>query len=435
MQALRLVRPLVAPLMAVVVAVACGTGGSSNAGTVHVIAVWSGQEQASFMAVLKPFEDQTGIHVQYESTRDEDAILRTRVAAGNPPDLAAAPSPQLLTTFAKAGKVIALNDAVDMAALQANESKGWITLGEPLNDGKLYQIFSWAAVKGLIWYDPKNFQSKGYNIPKSWDDLMNLQATIKGSGTTPWCIAVGSGGAADGWPASDWLKEIVLSQAGPDVYDNWVAGKQKWTSPEITQAFQTFGSILGPSDSNVYGGKNTILATQFGDVGTPMFANPPKCYMLNQASFITTFFTSANPSLQPGTDFTFFPLPDINSQFTGAHVVAGDSWSMFNDTPQARKLIQYLTTAQAQDIWVKRGGKLAVNKSVPLTDYPDQLSMLSAQILVNTQIAKYDATDNMPTDMRNAAWKGLLSFIGNQNDLNNILANLDKVQVTAYAGS
>ena len=429
------VRSLVPLLAIVLVAVACGTSGAANAGTVKVVAVWSGQEQASFMAVLKPFEDSTGIKVQYESTRDEDAILRTRVAAGNAPDLAAAPSPALLTQFAQQGKVKALNDAVDMNALAASVSSGWIKLGEPLSDGKLYQIFSWAAVKGLVWYDPKNFSSKSYSVPKTWQDLLTLQDTIKSSGTPPWCIAVASGGAADGWPASDWLKEIVLSQAGPAVYDKWVAGTQTWTSPEIKSAFQTFGTILGPNDSNVYGGKNTILATQFGDVGTPMFASPPKCYMLNQASFITTFFTSAVPSLQAGTDFTFFPLPDINTSFAGAHVVAGDSWSMFNDTPQARQLIKYLTTAQAQDIWVKRGGKLAVNKQVSLDDYPDPLSKLSAQILVNTQIAKYDATDNMPTDMRNAAWKGLLKFISNQGNLDSILADLDKVQQSAYTAA
>ena len=425
------IRALWVALGAIFTVAACGGGGSSSAGTVHVIAVWSGAEQASFLAVVKPFEDQTGIKVSYESTRDEDAILTSRVAAGNPPDLAAAPSPQLLSQFAKQGKVIALNDAVDMTALQSSTAKSWITLGEPLNDGKLYQIFAWAAVKGLIWYSPKNFQAKGYSVPTSFDQLTNLQAQIKSSGTTPWCVTVESG-AASGWPASDWLKEIVLSQAGPDVYDKWVAGTQKWTSPEIKQAWQTFGQILGPNDSNTYGGKQYILATNFGDVGNPMFQNPPKCYMLNQASFITTFFTSANPSLQAGTDFNFFPLPDINTQYAGAHVVAGDSFSMFKDTPQARKLIQYLTTAKAQDIWVKRGGKLAVNKDVPLTDYPDVLSKESAQIIVNTQIAKYDATDNMPADMRTAAWKGLLDFIGDQGKLDSILANLDKVQATAY---
>jgi alpha-glucoside transport system substrate-binding protein len=163
-----------------------------------------------------------------------------------------------------------------------------------------------------------------------------------------------------------------------------------------------------------------------------MFTNPPKCYMLNQASFITTFFTSSNPNLKPVDDFNFFALPDINSQFAGAHVVAGDSWSMFHDTPQARKLINYLTTAEAQDIWVKKGGKLAVNKQVPLDDYPDQLSKLSAQLVVNTKIGKYDATDQMPADMKAAAWKDLVKFIQNQGQLDALLADLDKVQATAY---
>src|SRR5258705_755709 len=217
---------VVVPVMAILVAVACGTGSSSSKGTVHVIAVWSGQQQANFMAVLKPFEDQTGIKVAYESTRDEDAILTSRVGAGNPPELAAAPSPQLLTNFAKQGKVIALNDAVDMSALASTTSDSWIKLGEPLNDGKLYQIFSWAAVKGLIWYNPKNFQAKGYSVPNSWDSLVNLQTQIKGTGTTPWCITVESG-SASGWPASDWLKEIVLSQAGGDAYDKWVGRNQQ----------------------------------------------------------------------------------------------------------------------------------------------------------------------------------------------------------------
>ncbi|HSP08295.1 MAG TPA: ABC transporter substrate-binding protein [Candidatus Dormibacteraeota bacterium] len=424
-------RSLILPLIAVLTAVGCGTSSTQSAGTVKVVAQWSGQEQANFMAVLKPFEDSTGIKVSYESTRDEDAILTSRVAAGNPPDLAAAPSPQLLTNFAKQGKVIALNDIVDMNALQKTTAKSWITLGEPMNDGKLYQIFSWAAVKGLIWYSPKNFQAKSYTVPKTWADLVALQSQIKGSGTTPWCLTVESG-AATGWMASDWLKEIVLSQAGPDVYDKWVAGTQKWSSPEIKQAFETFGQVLGPNGGNVYGGPKYILATNFGDVGTPMFQSPPKCYMLNQASFITTFFTSASPTLQAGTDFNFFPMPDITSQFAGAHVVAGDAWSMFKDTPQARQLIKYLTTADAQAIWVKAGGKLAVNKDVPLSDYPDPLSKESAQIVVTTAIAKYDATDNMPADMKSAAWADLVKFIQNQGQLDSLLADLDKVQAAAY---
>jgi alpha-glucoside transport system substrate-binding protein len=380
---------------------------------------------------MKPFTQQTGITIQYEASRDQDALLTTRVAASNPPDLAAAPSPTLLTQFAKQGKVIALNNIVDMTALGNQVSKTWIDLGEPLGDGKLYQIYSWVSLKGLIWYNPKNFQAKSYSVPNSWDNLLNLQTTIKNGGTTPWCIGL-ENGAASGWPGSDWVKEIVLSQSGPTVYDSWWQGKQKWTSPEIKLAWQTWGKILGPGDSNVYGGAQSMAATAFTDAGTPMFQTPPKCYMHNQASFITTFFTSANPSLVAGTDYNFFPLPDITPSFAGAHVVAGDAWSMFNNTPQAQQAIKYLTTAAAQEIWVKRGGKISPNNQVALTSYPDALSKSTAQLLVATKIGKYDAGDLMPSDMKNAYWSAVLKFAANQSQLDSILANLDTIQAKAY---
>ena len=416
-------------------AVACGTGSTPTAASVKVIGTWSGADQASFMAVLKPFEQRTGIHVNYQPSTDENTIVASGVRAGNPPDIAQGLSPQVLTSLAKQGKVVALNSAlnsvVDMKALQANYSKSWIDLGEPLNDGKLYQVFSSVALKGAVWYDPKSFQAKGYSVPNSWDNLLLLQSTIKTSGTTPWCIALGSG-AGSGGPGLDWLNEIVLSQSGPAVYDKWVAGTTKWSSPEITSAFQAWGTILGTNNGNVNGGKAVMLSTNVNDGGAPLFTNPPKCYMHNQASSFTAFFTSANSSLQPVADFNFFPLPDISGQFAGAHVVSGDSWSMFHDTPQARKLIEYLTTAEAQTIWVKRGGRISPNSQTSLDAYPDLLSKEAAQIIVNARTARYGTADSMPPAMNAAALKAVLDYVGNQGALTAILASLDKVQTTAY---
>ncbi len=415
---------------------ACGTSSTTTTpssgkigGTVHVLAVWSGSEQESFMAVLKPFEDQTGIKVEYEATRDQDAVLGTRVTAGNPPELAAAPSPSLLTKFAQQGKVVPLNDIIDQSKLRSEYAQSWIDLGTV--NGKLYQIFSWASLKGLVWYDPKVFQAKGYAVPKTWDELTTLQNKMKADGTAPWCIGLESG-AASGWPGSDWHKEIVLSESGPTVYDNWWQGKTKWSSSDIKSAWTTWGKVLGPAEANVYGGKNFMVSTNFADGGTPMFASPPKCNMHNQASFITDFFVKAVPTLKAGEDFNFFPLPDVSSKFTGAHVVSGDTFSVFKKTPQSVALIKYLATAEAQTIWVKRGGKISPNNKTNLSDYPDAISKLTAQILRDAKIAKYDAGDLMPADMKNAYWAAVLSFVQDQTKLDSILAGLDKVQSTAY---
>jgi len=431
-------RGLVLGMAALLLGAACAPGATNNGsssvkgGTVTILGVWSDGELDSFNAVLAPFEQQTGIDVQFIATRDQDAVLTTEVAAGDPPDLAAAPSPSLLTRFAQHNKVVPLQNVVDMTKLKSTYDQSWIDLGTVNNN--LVQVFSWAALKGLVWYDPKSWSAKGYTPPKTWDDLVALQNKMKANGDTPWCMAVESG-AASGWAGSDFEKEITLSSAGPQVYDAWWQGKQKWTSDPIKKSWQTFGTILGPNDSNVYGGSNYIISTNFGDVGTPMFQNPPKCMMLNQASFITSFFTKANPDLKAGTDYNFFPLPDASTQYQGAHVVAGDAWSMFHNTPQSKALLNYLLTADAQAIWVKRGGKISPNKDVPLSDYPDDLSRLTAQTLVQTKIAKYDAGDLMPSDMKNAYWSAILSFIKDQSQLDSILASLDKVQATAYQSS
>jgi len=203
------------------------------------------------ICVLKPFTDQTGVKISFEATRDLNAILQTKVAAGNPPDVTGAPGIGTLIKLARAGKIVTLDDKLDMSQLNANYGADWINLGKI--DGKLYTLYAWAALKGLVWYDPKAFAAKGYQVPKTWDELIALQTKIKSDGGKPWCIALESQ-AASGWPGSDWVKEIVLSQSGPTVYDAWWQGKQKWTSTEIKQAWQTWGQILGPNDSNVYGG-------------------------------------------------------------------------------------------------------------------------------------------------------------------------------------
>ncbi|MDQ6876681.1 MAG: extracellular solute-binding protein [Candidatus Dormibacteraeota bacterium] len=417
-------------VVAALVLVACGTGSTASKGSVHVLAVWAAAEQDSFMAVLKPFQDQTGIKVQYESTRDVDSILATRIQAGNPPEIASLPSPATLTKYAGQGKLVQLDNGIlDMTTFNAQYAPGWVKLGTI--NGKLYEIFSWAAVKGLVWYDPKNFAAKNYQVPTTWQDMITLQNTIKSGGTTPWCIGLASG-AASGWPGSDWVKEIVLSQAGPTVYDSWWQGHTKWTDPAIKTAWQTWGTILGPNDANVYGGKNVAISQPFGNGGDGLFKSPPKCYMHNQASFITDNFVKQNAGVTPGTDFKFFPLPDVDPQYAGAHVGAGDAFSMLKDTPQARALIKYLTTPEAQAIWVKRGGKLSPNQKFDLANYPDDITRQVAQVMTGAKIFAFDAGDLMPTDMFHAYWAAVLAFVADQSKLDSILANLDAVQAKAY---
>src|SRR3977135_1261008 len=130
MRNLRTVRGLALLACSAVLVVACGgsTGGSQTGGTVKVLATWGGSEQQSFLAMVRPFEDRTGIKVQYEGTRDLNAVLQTRVQGNNPPDIAGLPGPGQMADFAKAGKLIDLGGVLDQAQMRSDYSDDWLKL-------------------------------------------------------------------------------------------------------------------------------------------------------------------------------------------------------------------------------------------------------------------------------------------------------------------
>ena len=387
-------------------------------GSVTVVGSWSGSEQESFLAMVAPWEEMTGVTVEYSGSRDLAAQLTAGISSGNLPDVAGLPGPGLMREWYDSGALKPL-DFVDFAKYESETPPGFAASGKAADD-KLIGIFTKAAVKGLIFYNTAHFDGAE---PESWEALQAMDAA---PAEALWCVGFESG-AASGWPGTDWLEDIVLRQAGPDVYDAWVRGEQKWTSPEIKGAFETFGTVV----DKTFGGSDTIVTTNFGAAGNPLFTDPPGCKFHHQASFITDFFKNEGGAADG--DFDFFVMPAIDEQFAGAVTTAGDLFGMFNDTPQAQSLIQWLLTADAQQIWVERGGFISMNRNVPLESYPDETSSRSAEILAEAPAAKFDGSDLMPNAMNEAFFRAMMEFSQNPANLDSILANLDTVQTDAYS--
>jgi len=413
--------------LAVVALAAAGCSGSSNDSgdlkgkTVNVIGTWGGDEQAAFLKMVQPWEQQTGAKVKYTGTRDINTVLTTGVASGVLPDLAGLPGPGQMAEYANAGKLIPLDGVIDLPTYTSDTATALANLGKV--EGKVFGVFIKAAVKGLIWYNPK-LHDYASAPPKTWTDLVSQAAANQGAAKSTWCLGIESG-AASGWPGTDWIEDLVLRTAGPDVYTQWYQGKVKWSDPAIRKAFQLYADEVV---AKTYGGHSTAVATNFGNAGDPLFANPPGCEFLHQASFITGF--SQFKSHQAGTDYNFFPFPDIDPRFAGSVVGAGDLFGMFHDTPAAKSLMKYLVTAQAQDVWVKVGGALSANKNAK--DYPDDISKRSADILANAKTFVFDASDSMPTAMNDAFWKGMVALTNGSKTVDGVLADLDAAQKDAY---
>jgi alpha-glucoside transport system substrate-binding protein len=415
---------------------ACGgpapTGSTSSSTpakvtSIDVLNVWGGSELDSFNAINSAFTQKTGIKVNVESTRDLDAVLNTRIRGNNPPDISGVSTGKMYE-LADQGKLVPLDKFINMDKLKQDYAQAWIDLASYKN--QIYAVVPKANSKATVWYNPTQFKEAGGTLPQTWDDMIALSDKLATAGKYPWAMGVESA-AASGWPATDWVSTIYMNKYGLDMYNKWVKHEIPWTDPSIKDAIQMFGKIVN-GKHYINGAPQSILATNFQDATYQPFTAPPKAYMYYLGDFAAGFITSQFKNIKAGTDFTFFPFPTINPQYKGAIIGGADLLVAMKDNDGTRQFMQFLATAEAQSIWVKRGGATSVNRSVNLDDYPDPVARQSAQILTNATAVQLSVGDLVPPALQSAYWKGMLTYISTPGQLDSVLNSLEDTAKRAY---
>jgi alpha-glucoside transport system substrate-binding protein len=383
-----------------------------DSAAISVTGTWGGSELATFKKIC----DAAGVKVNFNTTRDLNAVLATAVKAKNLPDIAILPNPGKLQELAKQGVLKPLN-YLNKRELK-NYAKTWINLGS--YGGKLYGIYFKVANKSVIWYNPKEFQKNGWAVPKTWEELIALNKQIVAAGKTPWSI-----GADIGWPLSDWIENILIRTAGPEVYDQWIEHEISWTDPAVKNAFKVWGQIVG-DPKNLAGGIDGTLATTFQNAAIAVFQKNPKAYLYYEGDFMSGIVTSQLPHVKVGEDLDFFAFPAINPKY-GVPVVGGaDVFVAFSAKPEVKKLMKYLTTVKANTIAAK-GGFLSQNKGVSLNVYPNIVSKNSAKILTQADIYVFDGSDLMPPPVGNQGgfWDACKKYLQDPSQLKAILTEME----------
>src|SRR5690606_8666869 len=227
--------------------------GTFDGETVTLVRSIREQEADQLQDTFEAFTECTGITVEYNGSGEFEQQVVVQAEGGNAPDLAIFPQPGLLQRMVRDGHVLPAPDAVE-SKVDEGWSEDWKAYGTV--DGEFYAAPLMASVKSFVWYSPSAFEENGYEVPETWDDLMALTEQIAadhGSATVkPWCAGIESGGAT-GWPATDWIEDVVLRSASADAYDQWVANELAFNSPEIVEAVDMAGAIL-KNDDYVNGG-------------------------------------------------------------------------------------------------------------------------------------------------------------------------------------
>lgn len=386
--------------------------------TVTVLGVVVGEQQDKLEAALAPFEEKTGIEVIYEGTDAFATLLPVRVESGDAPDVAMFPQPGLMRDFAQSGQLVPI-DFIESGQLQAAYNRDWLDLGTV--DGEIYGIWYRASVKSLVWYNPQVFAERGYEVPQTWSEMIALSDRIVADGDTPWCLGMESGDAT-GWVGTDWVEDIMLRTAGAEVYDRWVAHEIPFNAPPVKEAFDHFGEIV--LDPNyIQGGIVSAISTPFGDSPRGLVQDPPQCYLHRQANFIASFFPE---EAVLGENVAVFAFPPIEEEFGTPVLVAGDVFAMFNDTPEARALMEYLATPEPHEIWAKLGGFISPHQQVSLDVYPDPVAQKQATILADAEVIRFDGSDLMPSSVGTGTfWTGIVDYVSGE-DAEEVLTDIEK---------
>ncbi len=398
------------------VAIAALCASAAAAEDITVFGPWLGPDQALVEQVLSDFAEKSGHNVSYVGSDSFEQQIVVDAEAGSAPNVAVFPQPGLASDMAGRGFLTPLRDGTsDWVSENYAAGQSWVDLGTyagPDGEEDLYGFFYKVDVKSLVWYSPENFEDAGYEVPETMEELKALSEQMVADGETPWCIGLGSGGAT-GWPATDWVEDMMLRTQPPEVYDQWVSNEIPFDDPRVVGAIEEFGAFAR-NDEYVAGGAGAVASTDFRDSPKGLFAAPPQCYMHRQASFIPAFFPEGT---EVGADADFFYFPAYESKDLGAPVLgAGTLWAITNENEAAHDLIAYLQTPEAHEIWMANGGFLTPHTGVDLSKFSTEAAANMNQILLDATTFRFDASDLMPGGVgAGTFWTGMVDYAGGKD--------------------
>ena len=377
--------------------------------TLTITGPWIGDDKDLVDTVIAYFEEATGAAVEYSGSDAFESEIRRASQTGGLPNMAVIPQPGLLADLAAAGNVAPLTEE-DANWIRENYAAGesWVDLatsyneqaGEEALNGFFYKV----DVKSLVWYSPPVFEELGYEVPTTMEELIARSEQAVEDGFTPWCIGLGSGDAT-GWPATDWVEDIMLRTQPLETYDAWVANEIPFTADPVVNAIETFGSFARNEDFTGMSGAE-VVQTDFRDSPDGVFTLPPTCLMHRQASFIPTFFPD-------DAEYDFFYFPAFEGEDLGSPVLgAGTVWAITDDNDAARAFIEYMKTPFSHEVWMAQSGFLTPHTGVNTELYANDTLKGMGEILLDATSFRFDASDLMPSEIgAGAFWTGMVEYM------------------------
>jgi alpha-glucoside transport system substrate-binding protein len=435
---MRALRIIVLPLVVFMFAAACaaeeedggdggdgGAGQAENTGTVNVLSAGDPAEVEAYNGILADLVNaETEYVAEIEASGEAEQQAQIRAEAGTL-DIFLAPQPGLVADLARAGSLTSLEDmGYDIAELESLFGEYFVSLGEV--DGQHYGVPTNINLKSMVWYPKDDFDAAGYEVPTTWDEMLALSDQILADGSTPWCVGFQSEGST-GWPATDWIEDIMLRTAGLETYEQWYTHAIPFNDPSVLNAAQIFGEVMF-AEGYVLGGAENTPNLAFGEAPLPMFDDPPGCWLHRQASFINAFFPEGT---EAGVDYDWFPLPPIDQEgtlFAGELAVVGTG----GNRPEVKDFLDRFMGEEVQCAFggVQLSSRISPNVNVGPDCYVNEILADASTVLTDALeagTAGFDASDLMPAAVgAGSFWTGMVDYMqGGPDSIEGILEEIE----------
>ncbi|HJB64608.1 MAG TPA: ABC transporter substrate-binding protein [Candidatus Microbacterium pullistercoris] len=399
--------------------------GTFEGDRVTISSTISDQEGDQLEESWADFVSCTGITIEHNGTNEFESQIFVQVEGGNAPDLAIFPQPGLMQRMNEGGHLAPAGDDV-LAAAEENYTEDWLSYGNI--DGTQFGVPIMGSVKSFVWYSPSVFEENGYEIPETWDELMDLTDQIvadHGSDTVkPWCFGIESGGAT-GWPATDFVEDMVLREAGTDVYDQWVDHEIPFDDPQILASLDRAGDILKNEDyvNGGIGDSRSIASTPWADAGLQVLND--NCFLFRAASFFEAQMPEGTDVSPDGDIFAFYlPADSADEQ---PLLVAGDYVAAFNDNEATQAVQAYLASPEWANTRVSIGGVVSPNQGVDPANASSDVLRLTLELMQDDDaVARFDGSDMMPSEVgAGTFWSQMTAWIDGQTESDAALAAIE----------
>ena len=428
------VEPAAAPEQAFVSALEEARAGKYAGTTVTMQGPWpSGWEPFGISVwppeILGPFEEQTGIKVDYTWWEDElNADLQTALEQGTGPDIVEFTNPYPMAHLALMGKVVDMTTLLPMDYLRTRYVEPWLEYAMlPGPDGELFLagLYTQIFVNSVVWYPLPAFEEAGYTVPETWDELMALVERIVADGGTPWCIE--NAEWVPGFSATIPLSDIMLRTVSPEEYQQWLMGELKFDSPQVRRALDILAETwLQPG--YYYGTAEELATFEQADLTPILQATPTGCYLMADAIYLPVF---GGLEGEFGVDWNFFNLPPIDPAYGRPVQVEGHLLTVYHDRPEVRALVEYFLTGEPFRTWM--ANYEGTGMDTMFSPHPERdmgihqtaMDQVLMDMLYGEETLGYNVCDFVPNAVCLELQEFMVSFLDGTADLDVMLPQID----------